>query len=481
MYIRGRTVALIVVFTVLCTSFATAAVVGENGLVSLFAGSGSTSASGSSDGLKKYQEKLEQAYSLITTNYIDTVDDKKLVDGAIRGMVEALGDPYSSYMDEKAAAEFNSSFETSFQGIGAEVTMRDGRVTIVAPIKGSPAEKAGLRPEDQVIKVNGESLEGLTLHEAVEKIRGPKGTKANLEIIRPGRSEVLKISVVRDEIPIETVHATMLDGKIGLIEISQFSTETANDFTKALQKLEKEGMKGLIIDVRGNPGGMLQAVQEIGGNLLPKNRTIMQMEDNQKTAKVTGKLDQRKPYPITVLIDQGSASASEILAAALKESGGYTLVGRKTFGKGTVQAAKEFNDGSNIKLTIAKWLTPNGNWIHNKGIKPDVEVKHPEMYNATVPLVEKPLKKNQANSDIQQVQLALKALGFRPDRTDGYFSEQTETAVKAFQKMNKLKMTGEVDAVTAAKLQEELIKMRNDRKNDVQLRVAIETLKKQMK
>lgn len=359
--------------------------------------------------------------------------------------------------------------------------MRDGRVTIVAPIKGSPAEKAGLRPEDQVIKVNGESLEGLTLHEAVEKIRGPKGTKANLEIIRPGRSEVLKISVVRDEIPIETVHATMLDGKIGLIEISQFSTETANDFTKALQKLEKEGMKGLIIDVRGNPGGMLQAVQEIGGNLLPKNRTIMQMEDNQKTAKVTGKLDQRKPYPITVLIDQGSASASEILAAALKESGGYTLVGRKTFGKGTVQAAKEFNDGSNIKLTIAKWLTPNGNWIHNKGIKPDVEVKHPEMYNATVPLVEKPLKKNQANSDIQQVQLALKALGFRPDRTDGYFSEQTETAVKAFQKMNKLKMTGEVDAVTAAKLQEELIKMRNDRKNDVQLRVAIETLKKQMK
>ncbi len=174
MYIRGRTVALIVVFSVLCTSLATAAIVGDNGLGSLFAGSGNTSASGSSDGLKKYQEKLEQAYSLITTNYIDSVDDKKLVDGAIRGMVEALGDPYSSYMDEKAAKEFNSSFESSFQGIGAEVTMRDGRVTVVAPIKGSPAEKAGLRPEDQVIKVNGESLEGLTLHEAVEKFVDPK-------------------------------------------------------------------------------------------------------------------------------------------------------------------------------------------------------------------------------------------------------------------------------------------------------------------
>lgn len=482
MYLRGRTVALIVIFSVLFSSLATATFVGENGLSSLLFGSGNTSASRSgADGLEKYEDKLKQAYSLITTRYIDKVDDKKLMDGAIRGMVEALDDPYSSYMDEKAAKEFNETFDTSFQGIGAEVTMRNGRVTIVAPIKGSPAEKAGLRPEDQVIKVNGKSLEGMSLHEAVEKIRGPKGTKVKLEIMRPGRSDLLDVSVVRDEIPIETVHATMLDDKIGWIAITQFSTNTADDFAAALKKFEREGMKGLVIDVRGNPGGMLPSVREISENLLPKNRSIMQMEDSEKKVNLTAKLDKRKPYPITVLIDQGSASASEILAAAMKESGGYPLVGQKTFGKGTVQSAEEFKDGSNIKLTIAKWLTPNGNWIHNKGIKPDVEAKYPEMYNATVPQVEKPLKQNIATPDVQQVQLALKALGYRPDRTDGYFSEQTETAVKAFQKKHKLSMTGEVDQITAAKLQEELIKTRDDPKNDVQLRVAVEVLKKNIK
>ena len=212
-----------------------------------------------------------------------------------------------------------------------------------------------------MIKVNGVSLEGMTLNEAVMKIRGPKGTKAKLEVVRPGHSEILHITVIRDEIPIETVDAQMMKGGIGKIEISQFAEDTAKDFAEALKKMEGQGMKGLIIDLRGNPGGLLPAVLEIAEDLVPGEKPIMFTEDKRgQRVEYKSKLKEPKPYPIVVLIDKGSASASEILAAALKESGGYTLVGQTTFGKGTVQTAKDFNDGSNLKLTMAKWLTPKG-------------------------------------------------------------------------------------------------------------------------
>ncbi|GGE04597.1 carboxy-terminal processing protease CtpB [Marinithermofilum abyssi] len=487
MYLRGRTAALLVVLSVVLSSVTTAMVVGNGGLLSIVTGSsplltGALPPAEDAQGLEDNMDKLKQAYALIKGRYIHGVSDQKLVDGAIHGMVEALDDPYSAYMDKKTAEQFHSTLESSFQGIGAEVTLKNGRVTIVSPFKDSPAEKAGLRPDDQIIKVNGKSLEGMSLNEAVSKIKGPKGSKAHLQVVRPGHDSIMKITVIRDEIPIETVRSKMLEGKVGKIEITQFSTDTAKDFEKALNKLEDQGMKGLVIDVRGNPGGLLPSVLKISEQLVPHKKTIMMTEDKAgNRLKYQSKLEGKKPYPIVVVTDKGSASASEILAAALKESGGYPVVGQQSFGKGTVQTAEDFADGSNIKLTMAKWLTPKGNWIHKKGVTPDVKVKLPDYYKATPPQAEKPLKRDMASDDVRNLQLVLDAIGFRTDRKDGYFSAQTETAVKAFQKTNNLPVTGVVDKKTAMKLQEKFLSTLRKPESDLQLRVAIETLKKNMK
>ncbi|MDA8354607.1 MAG: S41 family peptidase [Firmicutes bacterium] len=480
---RGRTVALLVVFAILFSSLTTAAAMGDGGLLSRVTGSsllGSTSSTG--DGLEGNLDKLKEAYGLIKGQYIGEVSDQKLIDGAIRGMVESLGDPYSAYMDKKTAKQFHTSMESSFQGIGAEVTMKKGKVTIVSPFKGSPAEKAGLRPEDQILKVNGKSLEGMDLNEAVSKIKGPKGSKAKLTVLRPGQNDLMKVTVVRDEIPIKTIHSDMMEGNIGRIEISQFSKDTSADFSKALKKLEKDGMQGLVIDVRGNPGGLLPSVLEIAEQLVPNEKLIMMTEDKAgQRMEYRSKLEGKKEYPIVVLTDKGSASASEILAAALKESGGYKVVGQNTFGKGTVQTAKDFEDGSNLKLTMAKWLTPEGNWIHKKGVQPDVKVEMPDYYRATPPQPDQALERDMTSPQVKNLQLVLEGLGYRPGRTDGYFDKKTETAVKAFQKANKLSVTGKVNEKTALKMQDEFVSLLRDAKSDLQLRAAIETLKKEMK
>jgi carboxyl-terminal processing protease len=425
-------------------------------------------------------EKIGKAYKIISSQYVEDVDEQKLIEGAIQGMINTLKDPYSVYMNKETAEKFSESLDSSFEGIGAEVSMVDGKVTIVAPFKDSPAEKAGLKPNDQIISVNGESVEGLDLYEAVLKIRGKKGTKVRLEILRPGVKEVLKIDVVRDEIPIETVHADVkkYHGKnVGYIEITSFSENTAQDFKKKLDELEKKNINGLVLDVRGNPGGYLQSVEEILKELVPKDKPYVQIEDrNGEKQRFFSPLSKKKDYPISVLIDRGSASASEILAAALKEAGGYEIVGEKSFGKGTVQQALPMGDGSTIKLTLYKWLTPDGNWIHKKGVEPTVEAKQPEYYYANPIQVEKELKFDMNNEQIKNAQIMLKGLGFDPGRTDGYFSKETELAVKAFQKANKLSVTGKIDQKTAQMLDTKIMELIRNGKNDIQLENAMKVL-----
>ncbi|WP_027409316.1 S41 family peptidase [Anoxybacteroides tepidamans] len=425
-------------------------------------------------------KKVEQAYELIKSRYVQKVNDEKLIEGAIQGMISTLNDPYSVYMDEETAHQFNESLNSSFEGIGAEVSMVDGKVTIVAPFKNSPAEKAGLKPNDQIVKVNGQSLEGLDLYEAVLKIRGKKGTTVQLDILRPGVKDVIKVKVVRDEIPIETVYdsvKTYNGKKVGYLEITSFSENTAQDFKKKLTKLEDDKINGLVIDVRGNPGGYLQSVEEILKQFIPKSKPYVQIEErNGHKQQFYSDLAAKKPYPIVVLIDKGSASASEILAGAMKEAGGYKLVGETSFGKGTVQQAIPMGDGSNIKLTLYKWLTPEGHWIHKKGIKPDVAVKQPEYFHATPIHINKPLVYDMNNEQIKSAQQMLKGLGFDPGREDGYFSKETTAAVKAFQKANKLPVTGKIDKQTAAVLETKVLEaVRNDN-NDEQLKAAMKVL-----
>ncbi|SDQ25490.1 carboxyl-terminal processing protease [Virgibacillus salinus] len=424
-------------------------------------------------------EKVSQAFNLIKDNYLNDVDDKQLIEGAIQGMLTTLEDPYSSYMDVETMERFNETIESSFEGIGAEVSTVNGKVTIVAPIKDSPAEEAGLRPNDKILSVDDESVVGMDLYEAVEKIRGEKGSEVVLEIQRTGVSDPFDVKIVRDDIPVETVYSEVktVDGKkTGVIEITTFSENTAKDFSKELKKLEDKNIEGLVIDVRGNPGGLLTAVEDILKNFIPKNMPYLQVE-NQKgeKSKSFSELEEKKPYPISVIIDEGSASASEILAVAMKEAG-YDVVGTKSYGKGTVQQAVPMGDGSTIKLTFFKWLSPKGTWIHEKGVKPTEKVEQPDYYFTNPVQVEDSIAYNHTGDKVENVQVMLKGLDYKPGRTDGYFSKETEKAVQAFQADNDLEVTGEINEKTAGQIQAKIVEKVRDGDDDRQKEKALNVL-----
>src|SRR5699024_539777 len=411
--------------------------------------------------------------------YVEDVKTEDLTEGAIKGMLETLDDPYSSYMDAEMMKSFDQEIESSFEGIGAEVSMQDNKVTIVSPIKGSPAEKKGLRSNDKILKIDGKSIDGLDLNEAVDKIRGEKGSKVKLTIERAGAKKPFDVELTRADMPIETVYTEIekTNGKeTGILKLTSFSENTADDFKKELKKMEDKQIDGLVIDVRGNPGGLLDSVDDILKEFVPKDKPYLQIEDrNGKKEKRYSEIDKKKSYPITVLTDEGSASASEILAVALKETG-YQTVGTKSYGKGSVQQAVPLDDESRMKLTLFKWLSPNGKSINKKGVKPSVKVKQPGYYYAHPVQIKKPLKYDQVSDDVKNIQVMLHGLDYKVDRQDGYFDKQTEKAVKAFQKEQKLKQTGTVNKETGAAIETEVLKHVRDGKDDKQLEEGIKAL-----
>ncbi|WP_444860582.1 S41 family peptidase [Peribacillus simplex] len=425
-------------------------------------------------------EKLYSTYDTIKDNYYEEIDQDKLVDGAINGMIKALDDPYSAYMDKKEASSFHESISSSFEGIGAEIQEQDGKIMVVSPIKGSPAEKAGVKPNDIILSVDGKSVEGLSSSEAVLKIRGKKGTKVNLSISRAGEPEPMELTIKRDTIPIETVYAEMLDDGVAKIQVTSFSEHTVQELKTALEEMSKKDMKGLVLDLRGNPGGLLDQAIEMASLFIPNGKVVLQVEERSGKKEVyKSKNDGELKIPVVVLIDDGSASASEIVAAAVSESADIPLIGVKSFGKGTVQTAQDFEDGSNFKYTAAKWLTPEGNWIHKKGIKPDINVKLPDY--ASLPYIspDKELKASDSSSEVKAAEEMLKEAGHDPGKIDGFFDEATTNAVIAFQKEQKIKETGTIKDDTTVKLMQVI--REKILKNDTQVKKAVEVLKKEIK
>ncbi|EFM08987.1 carboxyl-terminal protease [Paenibacillus curdlanolyticus YK9] len=482
MHFKARTVAAFMAVTMVISVLGTLMVT-ESWFVKRMGGVPAGSEPAAAEGLSgKEEAKLGAVMNLIENKYYKEVDREDVVNGAIAGMMTSLGDPYSVYMEKDTAKHFSESIDGSFSGIGAEVTLENGKVVVISAIKGSPAERAGMQPKDILLSVNGDKLEGLQLNDAVAKIRGPRGTKAKLEIQRTGTLKPIRLELVRDDIDVETVYGSMKTGNVGLIEIRQFSMNTGERFAQELEKLESQGMKGLVIDVRNNPGGVLPVVLSIIEPFIAKGKTLVQVEDRSGKREKTVSKGEGRSYPIAVLTNEGSASASEILAGALQESAGAVLIGTKTFGKGTVQVSydKTLGDGSMVKMTIAKWLTPNGTWVHQKGISPNIEIAPPDVYKAARLSRSSELRKDQLGDDVRSLQQMLKALGYKVDRSDGYFSAVTDQAVRQFQQASDLPVNGVVNNATADAIEKEVVAWIRDTKHDVQLNKALDVVQQKL-
>ena len=305
------------------------------------------------------------------------VSDTDLMQGAIGGIVHALHDPYSEYFTAQDAQEFTGALASSLTGIGAEVGQKDDKIVVISPLRGSPAEAAGLQPQDFILKINNELTTQMTLQEAVNKIRGPEGTQVTLTIIRDGETEPLSITITRQSIHIDSVTSTLRDDGVGILTIATFAENTDTEFRTQFQGLLNQHAKGIVIDLRFDGGGFLEKAMSIASTLMEKDTVVVRIRERNKpeqVLKTTGDVVNTQ-IPVAVLINEGSASASEILAGALQDNHRATIVGKKSFGKGTVQELLPvFGDGALLKLTIAKWFTPSGHDVTADKITPDTEV-----------------------------------------------------------------------------------------------------------
>jgi len=342
------------------------------------------------DFLKRY-DKLLKVENLIKNNYVDkkTIDENKLIEGAITGMVDSIGDPYTVYLDKQQFEDLLTQTRGSYGGVGIVVGEKEGKLTVIAPIEDSPAEKAGIKAGDIILKVDGKEISAKELEKAVSMMRGKEGTKVVLTIFREGKG-VKDYELTRSIIVLKTVKSQVLKGDIGYIRITSFDENTADEFEKAFEKLQKQNIKGLVLDLRDNPGGLLDTSVAIADMILPQGTIVYTIDTNGK--KDVWKSDpQNINMPLVVLVNEGSASASEILSGAIRDFKAGTLIGTKTFGKGLVQNIIDLKDGTGLKVTIARYYTPSGECIQGKGIMPDIVYDLPkELKDKQLPIDEDP-------------------------------------------------------------------------------------------
>ena len=325
--------------------------------------------------------EIVTTYDTILKNYYNEIEPSELADAAIAGMIGILDDPYSIYMNSGDTESFLESVNGSFVGIGINVEWNNGRFRIISVFEDSPASKAGLKVEDIIIKVDDKNVEGLTLDEMSNLIKGKSGSKVSLTVLR-GEEEVTVVAK-RGVVEIPSVSSDILEESIGYIKIDSFSATTSDQFSKKLKSMEEKNISSLVIDVRDNPGGKLGQVNKILEKFFSKKTVLYQIVTKDKTTKVYDDTSDNRDYPVVVLVNNGSASAAEILAASFQDNyKDVTIVGTVTYGKGTIQKAIELSSGASIKYTTQKWLTPKGKWINEKGVIPDEIIEQGDKYGA---------------------------------------------------------------------------------------------------
>lgn len=349
-------------------------------LVSMFAGAVMAKRLPSHGGVYENLKVFTEALSYVESNYVEEVEAEKVIQGAIRGMLRTL-DPHSSYMPPDVYREMQVETEGRFGGLGIEIAMRDDVLTVVSPIEGTPAFRAGIQPGDQIIKVDGESTKEMSLVDAVKKLRGPEGSAVTISIFRQGFTEPKDFTLSRAVIQIKSVRWTKLQDDIGYVKLRSFHKTTEEELEEALQDLGEQHIKTLILDLRNNPGGLLEQAIAVSNVFLEGGQLIVYTKgrlpnQNMKGFSKSGGL--HVSYPMAVIINGGSASASEIVAGALQDLHRATVIGTQSFGKGSVQTIIPLSDGSGLRLTTAKYYTPKGGEIHGKGITPDIVIERPQ-------------------------------------------------------------------------------------------------------
>jgi len=319
-----------------------------------------------------------EAWNLVSEKYVDPskIDKNKMIYGAISGMVKSLGDPFSEFMNPEESQAFSADLQGTFEGIGTEIGVKNDILTVIAPIEGTPADKAGIKAGDMIIKIDDAVTTDMSVDEAVSKIRGPRGTEVKLTILREKNGDPKEITITRDTINVKSAKVEFKDGEIAVLRISKFGDDTTFELNRSATEILSRKAKGIIVDLRNNPGGYLETAVDAASKFIPRDKLVVSEENRDGSKKEYKALggDLLNGIPAVILVNSGSASASEILAGALRDNLEAKLVGKKTFGKGSVQELEKMAGGSSLRITIARWLTPNGEYIMEKGLNPDIEV-----------------------------------------------------------------------------------------------------------
>ncbi|MEW9121938.1 MAG: S41 family peptidase [Thermotaleaceae bacterium] len=426
---------------------------------------------------------LKQIIQYIEDNYVGEISEEALAEGAYRGVFDAL-DPYSRYFGPEELKEFQQQTSGKYSGIGATVGIKDKEIVVIAPIEGGPAAKAGIKAGDVILSVGNTTVEGNALENVVNMLLGNPGTKVKVTIKREGVDKTLDFHITREIITLNSIRTEILGSNIGYIQILEFNEGVGVKVEEALKNLNDKKVKGIILDLRNNPGGLIEEAVDVADLFIPKG-PVVHVVYNNKDKQTYSSLKDKIDKPLVVLINGGSASASEIVTGAVQDTKSGTIIGTKSYGKGTVQSIIPITNGGGIKLTIAKYLTPNGRMIDGSGIQPDIILENPDIVELNglgsfAPMIEETeAVAGDKGLNVYGTQQRLKWLGYKEVETTGILDKATLDALKKFQKSTGLEDNGILNMATLIKIEEKILEILQNSAEDLQLKKAIEVIKGQ--